>query len=90
MSRNTSRVMRFGNDTPMEEDMSSTIGQAACEAIRALETHNTPEAPASQEQALQYMQEYLHDIENQWWEYEDNILFNNHGIRPNEHHAQQF
>jgi len=36
------------------------------------------------------MQEYLHDVENQWWEYEDNILFDNHGVRPNEHHARQF
>jgi len=52
--------------------------------------HNTPEAPVSWEQALQYMQEYLCNVENQWWEYEDNILFDNHGIRPNEHHAQQF
>jgi len=89
-SRNTSRVMSFGNDTPMEEDTSSTIGQAAREAVRALEMHNTPEAPASREQALQYMQEYLRDVENQWWEYEDNILFDNHGVRPNEHHARQF
>ena len=36
------------------------------------------------------MQEFLHNIENQWWEYEDNTLFNNHGVRPRDHHARQF
>ena len=36
------------------------------------------------------MQEFLCNIKNQWWEYKDNVLFNNHGVRPRDHHTRQF
>ena len=55
-----------------------------------LELHNTPEALLSQEQVLQNMQEFLRNIKNQWWEYEDNTLFDNHSVRPGDHDARQF
>ena len=51
-SQNISQVMSTTTNNPMEEDMASTIGQAAQEAVRALKLCNTPEAPLSQEQAL--------------------------------------
>ena len=89
-SRNTSRVMSTMTNNPTEEDMASTIGQAVQEAVGALELRNTSEVPLSREQVLQNMQEFLHNIENQWWEYEDNTLFDNHGMRPGDHHTRQF
>ena len=45
-----------------------------------LELCNTPKAPLSWEQVLQNMQEFLHNIKNQWLEYENNTLFDNHGV----------
>ena len=87
-SQNTSRVMSTTTNNPTEENTASTIGQATREAVRVLKLHNTPEAPLSWEQALQNMQEFLCNIENQWWECEDNTLFDNHGMRPGDHHAR--
>ena len=89
-SQNTSQMMSATTNNPMEEDTASTIGQATQEAVRVLELRNTSEVPLSQEQALQNMQEFLCNIENQWWEYEDNTLFDNHGVRPGDHHGRQF
>ena len=82
--------MSTTTNNPMEEDTASTIGQAIREAVRALELCNTSKVLLSREQALQNMQESLRNIENQWWEYEDNTLFDNHGVRPGDHHARQF
>ena len=82
--------MSTTTNNPTEEDTASTIGQATREAVRALELRNTSKVPLSREQALQNMQEFLCNIENQWWEYEDNTLFDNHDVRPGDHHARQF
>ena len=89
-SQNTSQMMSATTNNPMEEDTASTIGQATQEAVRVLELRNTSEVLLSQEQALQNMQEFLCNIENKWWEYEDNTLFDNHGVRPGDHHGRQF
>ena len=82
--------MSTTTNNPTEENTASTIGQAAQEVVRALKLRNTPKAPLSREQVLQNMQEFLCNIENQWWECEDNTLFNNHGVRPGDHHTRQF